>query len=149
MPSGGGAGSGGVTGRKGCLFVSRSKVSHLLAPTRSSVAARVLLISPTPPLPVSPAQSVIRLPRQRSAYGRQRSDHYGLRDPESEGHDFFFLLLLFLSLSPLAPSFHLHLSFCKHRKWEHLEVRLTLLCRGTGSLAELLGDRFMPPRKHE
>lgn len=102
-----------------CLFVLLTKVSHPRAPTRSSVAATFLLISPTPPLPASPAQSVIRLPWQRSAYGRQRSDHYGLRDPESEGHDFFFFPLFF---SPLAPSFLLRLSCCKHRKWEHLEA---------------------------
>lgn len=80
-------------------------MSHLLATTLSLVAATYHLISPTTPLPDSLAQSVIRLPWQRSAYGRQRSDHYGLRDPESEGHDFEFFFVSSFSLSPFAP-FH-------------------------------------------
>lgn len=42
---------------------------------------------------------------------------YGIQKVKDMISFFFFLFF-----APLAPSFLLRLSCCKHRKWEHLEV---------------------------
>lgn len=97
--------------RLGSIFISPCESSAQTQPIFGAAAVSFICLPLSPPsfplLLILP-QSVIRLPQQRPAYGRQRSDHYGPWDPETEGLYFYFILFFSANTGSGSPNLSLN-----------------------------------------